>query len=162
MEAKKLHALGILGACLILSPASVFAYPTLSASEEDPPAACNIGDAVYGATCYGSYCDNTQLYCEDSNFSVSNRYWTSNFSEEGTSYRYCGSNEIMTGISFSGGYGDNVSIECSTIPRTRYNCGWVGPYSEEQGYREFGGRYANGMYCSGSNCDNHWYYVCNY
>jgi len=138
------------------------AYYTLAASEEDPPAACDIGDAVYAATCYGSYCDNTRLYCTDTNFPVSHRNWSSNFSEEGTNYRLCASNQIMTGESFSGRYGDNVSIECSSIPRTRTNCQWMGPYSEEQGYRYFGGKYANGMHCTGSYCDNRYYLVCNF
>lgn len=110
----------------------------------------------------GDYCDNTRLSCTDTNYFVYSRSWSTNFSEEGVNYRFCGSNQIMTGISCAGGYCDNNSIECSTIPRTRYNCQWVGPYSEEQGFRYFSGKYANGMYCSGSNCDNHWYYVCNY
>jgi hypothetical protein len=143
-------------------PAVSSAYGTLAASEETPPAACDTGDAVYGASCYGSYCDNTRLYCSQTNYPVYARSWSSNFSEEGTYYRYCGSNQIMSGISCSGRYCDNVSIECSTINRTRHNCQWVGPYSEEQGYAYFGGKYANGMFCTGSNCDNHYYYVCNF
>lgn len=152
----------LLGMLITSLPMSAFAYGTWSVSEEDPPAACDTGDAVYGATCYGAYCDNTRLYCTNTNYPVSGRSWTSNFSEEGTSWRYCGANQIMTGISFSGSYGDNVSIECSTIPYARYNCEWVGPLSEEQGYRYFGGKHANGMYCTGSYCDNRYYYVCNY
>lgn len=153
----------LLGACLISLPMTAnAAYSTGSVSEEDPPAACDIGDAVYAATCSGSYCDNTRLYCDETNHPVSSRNWSSYFSEEGTNYRECGSNQIMTGISCAGSYCDNNSIECSTIPRTRYNCQWVGPYSEEQGYRYFGGKYASGMWCTGSYCDNHYYYVCNF
>lgn len=149
---------------MLLMPLSMsaFAYSTIAASEEDPPAACNTGDAVYAANCYGSHCDNTRLYCTNTNYPVSGRHWTSSFSEEGTYWRYCGANQIMTGISFSGRYGDNVSIECSTIPKTRYNCYWTPPASEEQGYVSFAGKYASGMYCTGGYCDNHSYYVCDY
>jgi hypothetical protein len=156
----------VLGAALfgvsMMLPLSAQAYSTLAASEETPPAACDIGDSVYGAQCYGSNCDNTRLYCSETNYAVTRRYWTSNFSEEGTYWRYCGSNEIMTGISCSGRYCDNVSIECSRIPRTRYNCSWSLWHSEEQGALYFAGKFANGMACNGGNCDNHQYYVCNY
>lgn len=151
-----------IGMLLMPLSMSAFAYSTWAVSEEDPPAACDIGDAVYAATCYGGWCDNTRLYCTDTNWPVSHQYWTSNFSEEGTSWRYCGANEIMTGISCAGGWCDNNSIQCSRIPHTRYNCQWLGPFSEEQGYRYFGGKYASGMWCTGSRCDNHYYYVCNF
>lgn len=162
MKFNHFSAVALLGICTMPLPMAALAYDTWAVSEEDPPAACDRGDAVYGATCYGRYCDYTKLSCANTDFPVSGRYWSINFSDEGTSYHYCGSNQIMTGISCSGSYCDNVSIECSTIPRTRYNCRWVGPYSEEQGYRDFGGKYANGMFCSGSYCDNHYYYVCNF
>lgn len=158
----RFSAVALLSICLMTLPTAALAYPTPAVSEEDPPATCDIGDAIYAAQCSGSYCDNTRLYCADTNYQVSHRYWTTNFSEEGTYYRYCGANEIMTGISCSGVYCDNVSIECSQISRTRSMCEWRGPFSEEQGYVDFGGKYANGMACSGSYCDNHYFYVCNY
>lgn len=163
MKFKRFFVFALLSVCMMTLPMTALAaYSTWAVSEEDPPAACNIGDAVYAASCYGGYCDNTRLYCDETNYPVYSRYWTTNFSEEGTNYRFCGANEIMTGLSCSGGYCDNVSIECSTINKSRYNCQWVGPYSEEQGYRYFGGKYANAMWCTGANCDNHYYYVCNY
>ena len=161
---KKLVTLVVYG-LLILGvqlPLSALAYDTWAVSEEDPPAACDIGDAIYGITCYGGYCDNTRLSCTHTNYPVYSRGWTTNFSEEGTNYRLCGVQQIMSGVSCSGGYCDNLSIECSQIDRVRYNCQWVGPYSEEQGFAYFGGKYANGVWCSGSYCDNRWYYVCNY
>lgn len=162
MNCNRFSAVALLSICLMSLPMAAFAYSTGAVSEEDPPATCNSGDAVYAASCYGSYCDNTRLYCAETNYPVSYRYWTSYFSEEGTYYRYCGANEIMTGIACSGGYCDNVSIECSGIPNRRSNCQWIGRHSEEQGYFYFGGKYVSGMYCTGSNCDNHYYYVCNY
>jgi hypothetical protein len=152
-----IHAAAIFGACCMQLPLSALAYDTWAVSEEDPPAACNSGDAVSSATCYGSNCDKTKLSCADTNFPVSGRSWSTNFSEEGAYWRYCGAQQIMTGISCSGSDCDNVSIECTTIPRTRSNCGWLGPFSEEQGFTTFGGKYANGMMCTGSNCDNHYY-----
>ena len=162
MQLKRTYSAVLLGASFMLMPIYTLAYYTIAASEEDPPAACNIGDAVYAASCYGGYCDNTRLYCAETNWPVSSRFWTSNFSEEGTYWRYCNSNQIMTGISCAGSNCDNNSIECSTIPYTRQNCQWIGPFSEEQGYSYFGGKYANGMLCTGSKCDNHYYYVCNF
>jgi hypothetical protein len=163
MKFYRFSAVALLSLCLMTLPtAALAAYSTAAVSEEDPPATCNFGDAIYAAQCYGDFCDWTRLYCAETNYQVSNRYWTTNFSEEGTNYRYCGANEIMTGISCAGSYCDNVSIECSQIPRTRYNCQWFGPHSEEQGYVEFGGKYVNGMACGGSRCDNHYYYICNY
>jgi len=162
MRFNRFSAVALLGICMMPLPMAALAYDTWTVSEEDPPATCNIGDAISAATCYGSYCDNTKLSCDETNYPVYDRSWSTNFSEEGTNYRFCGAQQIMTGISCSGRYCDNVSIECSTIPRTRYNCQWVGPYSEEQGFAYFGGKYANGMGCTGSYCDNHWYYVCHF
>lgn len=153
----------------LMQPLSASAYGSIAASEEDPPAACGIGDAVYGAQCYGGNCDNTRLYCADTNFVVTHRYWTSNFSEEDKYWRFCGSQAIMTGLSCSGGNCDNVSIECSTIRDKygyrlkKYNCDWSGSHSEEQGALIFPtGKYASGMLCTGGRCDNHRYYICNY
>jgi hypothetical protein len=162
MKFHRFSAVALLSMCLMWLPtAALAAYYTNSVSEEDPPAACDIGDAIYGATCEGDYCDNTRLYCDETNYPVSYRYWTSNFSEE-SGGSYCGANEIMSGISCSGSYCDNVSIECSGISSTRYNCQWIGPFSEEQGFAYFGGQYANGMWCTGDYCDNHYYLVCNF
>ena len=164
MKLNRLNAYALLAACFMQWPVSVLAIDTWPVSEEDPPAACDTGDAVYAATCYGRYCDKTKLSCANTNYPVLARSWTSNFSEEGTNNnRICGAQQIMTGISCAGRYCDNVSIECSTIPRSRHKCEWIGPYSEEQGYVDFGGRYANGLWCSsGAYCDNRWYLVCKF
>jgi hypothetical protein len=108
----------------------------------------------------GDYCDNTRLYCDETNYPVSYRYWTSISRKKVVAPT--GANEIMSGISCSGSYCDNVSIECSGISSTRYNCQWIGPFSEEQGFAYFGGQYANGMWCTGDYCDNHYYLVCNF
>ena len=151
----------VLSLCLTWLPTAALAYDTLATSEEDPPAACDSGDTIYAATCYGGYCDNTALSCAETNYPVYYRYWTGNFSEE-TGGAYCGVNEIMTGISCSGSYCDNNSIECTGIPATAYNCNWLGPVSEESGPAYFGNQYARGMWCSGDYCDNHYYWICNY
>ena len=102
----------VLSMCITWLPIAALAYTTAAVSEEDPPATCDIDDAIDGATCYGDYCDNTSLECADTNYPVLYRYWSDNFSEE-SGGRTCGVNEIMTGISCSGSYCDNVSIECS-------------------------------------------------
>src|SRR5689334_7559523 len=107
MQFHRFSAVALLSLGLLWLPTAALAYSTPAVSEEDPPAACDIGDAIYAATCYGSYCDNTSLYCAETIYPVSRRYWTSNFSEEGTNYRYYGANEIMTGISCSGINCDN-------------------------------------------------------
>jgi hypothetical protein len=149
----------------IALPNAVFAgsYSTQAVSEEDPPATCDIGDPVYAATCRGSYCDNTNLWCEDKNYPVIERRWTPNFSEEEPLfYGICNYREIMTGISFAGRYGDNVSIECSAIPRSRTDCRWTRPLSEEQGYQYFDGQFLNEVACYGRYCDNRRYLVCSF
>jgi len=43
--------MAVLGACFISLPMAALAYDTSAVSEEDPPAVCDIGDAVISATC---------------------------------------------------------------------------------------------------------------
>jgi hypothetical protein len=160
---KQITTISIFAVCCMQLPGSALAYDTAAVSEEDPPAVCNDGDAVYGATCYGSYCDKTRLSCSPTRFPAYERRWSSNVSEEGSNVRYCNHQQIMSGISCAGRYCDNVSIECTTTNRLRRQCEWVGPFSEEDGFQSFGsGKFANGVSCSGSYCDNRSYYVCKF
>ena len=171
MNAHRIFALVLLCAsCMLISfsASAYFQYPTIPASEETPPAVCATGYAISHAKCTGGYCDNTQFICRNTNHKVSDRVWSHNFpyrDSRGVLRRgyNCGSMQIMTGISCSESYCGKVSIECSTISESRKDCKWMGPYSEEQrDFIHFGGRYANGMWCAGKNCDNHYYHVCRY
>jgi hypothetical protein len=94
-------------------------------------------------------------------------YWTRNFSDENAA-TFCspdGSgnniNAIADGIQASGSYADNISLHCAPITSGHLsNCQWSGWFSEEQGSKDFGGKFAVGAQCSGSYCDNMNYYVC--
>lgn len=73
-----------------------------------------------------------------------------------------GINGIIDGLGASGSYSDNVRLHCATIVSGHLaNCQWTGSFSEEQGSKDFGGKFAVGVQCTGSFCDNLNYHVCN-
>jgi hypothetical protein len=79
---------------------------------------------------------------------------------------------FITGIRCSGKYCDNIKVECGEATAPWFgnqrlavgvtNCSWTGWYSEEQGTAiNFGtNRYATGVECNGSYCDQKRFYVC--
>jgi hypothetical protein len=86
---------------------------------------------------------------------------TSWFSEEGNHNYQCPGTQYITGVTCSGSYCDNLSVECTTTNLAKYNCTWAGPFSEEQAaYLAPSGRAISGIWCSGSYCDNMWYLTC--
>jgi hypothetical protein len=132
-------------------------------SEEFPPIVCDGGSLINTVQCTGKYCDNLRTYCKPTGGSKGGSYWTSYFSEEGTSYRTCSPGYWMTGLSCTGKYCDNVSLQCAQISGANaVNCYWTGWMSEENGGTlGFGaGYYARGAQCGGSYCDNLRYLVC--
>lgn len=132
-------------------------------SEEDPPITCDGGSLMSSIQCSGRYCDNIRAYCRPTGGTLGGSYWTTYFSEEGTSSRYCNANHWVTGISCTGRYCDNISLQCSYIGnKTPRYCYWTGWVSEEGGGTlSFGsGYYARGAQCFGSYCDNKRFYVC--
>ena len=147
---------------LFLAQPAFADYWTVSTSEEYPPITLNNQYVVSGANCSGRYCDNIQFRAHDLNRNRLSNYWTSYFSEEGTNYRYCGTNRFVTGVACKGRYCDNVSLQCSSFSGvTRGSCYWTGWFSEESGVKTLAsGYHAAGMQCSGAYCDNKRIYAC--
>lgn len=132
-------------------------------SEENPPIICDNASLMSAVQFSGRYSDNVRAYCSPTSGTLGSSYWTSYFSEEGTNYRFCDWGYWVTGLSCTGGYCDNVALQCSYIGNvTATSCYWTGWMSEENGgYLGFGaGYYMRGAQCSGSNCDNMRFYVC--
>jgi len=131
-------------------------------SEEYPPITCDGASLMAAMQCSGGYCDNLSAYCSPTGGARGGSYWTSYFSEEGTSWRTCPGGYWVTGISCQGWWCDNVALQCTYIGYlAQRNCHWTGWFSEEYGgYLSFGGGYATGAACSGAYCDNMSYYVC--
>jgi hypothetical protein len=130
-------------------------------SEENPPLTCSGGEAVIGANCLGSYCDNVALNCGSTGRTTGWTLWKPYISEE-TGGAFCSGNMWMTGIDCNGGYCDNISIQCSEIVGSNTgSCFWTSSYSEENGpFTLNPGWYVKGVDCDGSYCDNKSYYYC--
>jgi len=132
-------------------------------SEETPPLSCDQSSLISSVQISGSYADNIRAFCQPTRAARADSYWTPRFSEEGTNYQFCNAGYWATGLSCSGRYCDNVSIQCSRMTNvTPQNCYWSGWVSEEgSGRLNFGsGYYARGAQCSGRYCDNMRFYVC--
>ena len=96
------------------------------------------------ARCAGSYCDDMSLTFETTPVgfltNASAGFWTTYFSEEGSTSRYCspdgsgsGIYGIIDGIRATGSYGDNVAIHCApAVAGTFSNCQWTGWFSESR------------------------------
>ncbi|HLK90137.1 MAG TPA: hypothetical protein VKZ18_09590 [Polyangia bacterium] len=127
---------------------------------------------ITAARCAGSYCDDMYITCAATPggfaSSTSSGFWTGFFSDENPA-KFCSPdgtsnniNGIVDGIQATGSYADNISVHCAAITSGHLsNCQWTGWFSEEQGSKDFGGKFAVGAQCSGSYCDNMNYYVCN-
>jgi hypothetical protein len=147
-------------------------------SEETEPSVCAFGDLVSGFGCRGSYCDNVRPECERRRLEISSRFWATQISEERTDlcqaqsgettrcFNYmqkCSTTGFMSGVSCSGHYCDNLSLECVFLEDfTRTGCYWSSWISEENGGTILlpVGYYAAGMECSGHYCDNKRFYAC--
>jgi hypothetical protein len=174
----RLALVGFLG----FMPFSAYGYYWgTSTSEEYPPSACrSSGDFVSGFRCSGSHCDNVRVECDATGLPVRSRIWTRQISEEDVSsgvcmnvsdgsvrcnnyLQICAETAFITGVSCSGRYCDNLSLECTYLTNfVRTGCYWTHWVSEENGGTILfpGGYYANGMECSGGYCDNKRFYIC--
>lgn len=140
---------------------------SIGVSEETNPAYCAKQFMMGGVYFSGSYSDNAYLYCIDQsaqNTATGTRYssWTSWFSEESPNSRECTGDSWLTGIRCRGNYCDDVQLLCTQfIGKNGSNCSWTAAYSEESGVKLFpSGYFAKGARCTGSNCDNMSFYVC--
>ena len=105
-----------------------------------------------------------------SNFdTLKKRKWLPNVSEEAGGYSWCPWNSFITGMSATGPYSDNISLECAEhYPQGAYGwqaCYWTDKVSEEKpGYLDFsryGLKYSPvAMQCTGAYCDNKRFLVC--
>lgn len=139
-------------------------------SEEDPPIACPTGALVGGARCTGRYCDNIALRCVLEAAPWSDGPFSRPFiSDEAPTTSYCDRGEWMIGARCRGRYCDEMSMQCERIDAPPfhsgdgYNCEWTRWFSEELagGFSWTAGKYARGMQCRGSYCDDVRFYVCN-
>jgi hypothetical protein len=137
-------------------------------SEEKGPLYCGWDAGTVGFGCKGSYCDNVSLACLPvpswTSLDYNTTYWSRFFSEEGassgSSREHCAG--IVTGIRCTGGYCDNIALEC-TQPQagTLTNCWWTGWLSEEAEFDYFGvGNFITAVECKGRYCDNKRFQVC--
>lgn len=140
-------------------------------SEEDGPAYCPYNQGTTGFACWGDYCDDVALYCSTlpswSWLDYTTTYWSSYFSEEGSSdlgqvvcadgpsgsycesfklgdnLHYCFGGRtinkgIVTGIRCDGSNCDNISLECTKPAVGRLtSCFWSDWVSEEEWYVYF-------------------------
>jgi hypothetical protein len=134
--------------------------------------------AATNGFCSGSYCDNNYLYGSalPTGVTTGTEHPTGLFiSEEApNNSSFCVDsggylNGVVTGLAASGNNSDNLELLCSPLSFSggHYwsSCRWTGWFSEENGGYATGwpaGYYATGLACSGSNCDNMRYYVCNF
>lgn len=137
---------------------------TGSTSEEDPPAHCAGTTVAFGIGCGGYSCDHVTVGCKDAlpGATFGNVTWTQAFSEETSTPTLCPNGSWVTGLSCSGGYCDNISLECTAIAgRTASWCDWSSNVSDETSvWRAPDGYYIRGARCTGWWCDDLSFYYC--
>ena len=154
---------GLLSAVMVMFSGTVWAeFWSTYTSEEYPPLTSYEPNLIDALWCSGSYCDKLYIRNESNGSNYGNNYWSSYFSEEGTNYRRCSSNQFMTGVACKGRYCDNVSIQCTRVlNKTKGYCHWTPMFSEEHGGMYLStGYYAAGLQCFGSYCDNKRIWAC--
>jgi hypothetical protein len=137
---------------------------TGATSEELPPIHCGGTSVAMGLGCGGFNCDNVSLVCDSipRNSGYANVTWTQPFSEETVNPTLCPTGSWVTGASCSGGYCDNVSLECTYLTgRTVGDCGWSDWISDETSiWRAPAGYFIRGAKCRGWWCDDISVYYC--
>jgi hypothetical protein len=88
--------------------------------------------------------------------------WTQPFSEETQTPTLCPTGSWVTGLSCSGGYCDNVSLECTYITgRSASDCQWSPWVSDETpSWGAPAGYFLRGAKCRGWWCDDFSLYYC--
>ncbi|RKG82298.1 hypothetical protein D7W82_26900 [Corallococcus sp. CA049B] len=133
-------------------------------SEELPPINCPSRMVAYLMGCSGTGCDNVSMSCRDipSSAVVGSKAWTAAFSEETSTPTVCPSGSWVTGVSCTGGYCDNVSLECTKITGpTAVDCHWTGWISDETApYQAPENYFIRGAKCRGWYCDDMSFQVC--
>lgn len=146
-----------------------------------PPVQCQ--GRVGGVSCSGKYCDNVALFCRDAVGATGDSNWDDYFSEEGNNIAlpdwqipaggisgpfngsFCPGTSWVSGISCSGRYCDNISLDCTDMPDVHVtSCRWTTrSFSEEEGAVVFPeNEILGGVACFGKYCDNKKYYLCQF
>jgi hypothetical protein len=143
-------------------------YPFTDWVSEEQPAGVicpGSGQAIRGAACRGSYCDDVALICAaahsrsttDPAIPTTPSGWTSYISEEPHDAAHpdqwnevvCGSNQpfeldgpyVIDGIRASGAFADSISVHCAQLASGHGpifgTCEWTPYFSEEQGTQYF-------------------------
>lgn len=166
--------------------------PWVSEENGGPSALCpSWTSAAAGFDCDLTHCDNVRMYCDTLPYGITVNHYnvTSFFSEEDNGigsvtsvgwYRYdnsfshvcyyAGSAGILTGISCSGLWCDNISLECA-IPYTNFegatepveltNCSWTDYYDNADPPLVLPyNRFITGVGCYGPYCQSKRFYVC--
>lgn len=145
-----------------------------------PPARCEEGDVVVGASCAEPYCGELELMCKPPapGVALGAPYETRTVNETNNpTFRYCPErlaplcfNEVgltcdggvMVGLSCSGNHCRDVSLTCRPLTKGRlHDCHWVTSVSDETCWEVFAaGKVAAGVQCSGTDCDFMRHWVC--
>lgn len=132
-------------------------------SEENQPAMCADDTVLTRLECKGRYCDDVRGKCVNPP-KQHGLYTYTPYSSEEEGGNYCPNGYYITGIDCHGSNCDDQSLQCTRMYDSSHkNCQWVGPFSEELpvNYGECpSGKYATGIYCTGSNCDNKYLRCC--
>jgi hypothetical protein len=156
------------------------------------PLVCPLNTIAGAFTCSGSYCDNLYLGCRTvwpgTSLAPNTKATTAAFSEEGaatmtnstvtysdgSSFSYprmlnqnfC-PNGLVSGLTCTGRYCDNVALQCTKIATGQLTgCYWSAPWSDEFGgwvtFSSEARLVINGVACSGRYCDNMQFWACQF
>jgi hypothetical protein len=133
-------------------------------SEENQPAMCADDTVATRMECRGGNCDDVRFSCTNAPRDLWGHTWTDYKSEE-VGYNNCPTNYFVTGVHCHGNNCDDLALQCTQmVGAAQSNCQWVGSFSEEApvNYGQCpANKFIQGIFCSGSNCDNLWVYCCN-
>ena len=136
------------------------AQTTPQCSEETPPCTCDSANAVWRLRCFGSYCDNKDLNCDNLGLKKGTSYWTPYFDQYAM---WCNSgDEIVDALDCQNDYCSDIALHCVEITGPKSNCAWVGPISDGSDNTAVcpGSGYIDAVECDGSNCGNLYIHCC--
>ena len=140
-----------------------FAHASISnqCSEETGPCECPYWDGAHEVHCYGGWCDDLKLVCDNQGFTVLGAQWT-DYTYSGE--MHCPPGYFVTQMDCDGGWCSGVALNCVFVALTATDCAWTDWFSEEDpNYGECPDHdYIEGIECSGARCDNMRLNCCDY
>jgi hypothetical protein len=167
------------GLAALLTPAAAEAttqwLPAFSEEQPDGQYCPGWNERVTRTHCWGDFCDNIELYCaelppelgEYDDWKMAG--WTSEeYNAIECTFANAGDFGAITGMKCSGGYCDNINVECGHPEpgHSLSDCYWTLWVSEEGGgISYFSGsqaleKGARGIQCAGDYCDSMRYLAC--